>query len=650
MNLKKIIEIIYDKRYIIALITFLVLFAFKINFSSISVWSRYIDSKSSEIIGIGRSIRSDEWLVQTPFFLSQSMNENSYSLINENVGYSGQNMLMVYPAPVVDITIIGKVFNLGFILFGRDYGLSWYFSLKMIMCILMSIEIVSILTKKNKVLSLIFGLWLGFTPSVMWWFSSSGDVTIYAFAIIVIFYYYFEHLDIKIYKKILLGIAMISALVGFVLCFYPALQVPVIYIILAFIIPKIIFNIKKLKKEDYLIIISCIVIAISILGWYLYNNLDYIKLEMNTVYPGKRFDNGGSMGLRNVINYFFNFFTPFTGKKLPELNTNQCEISASIFPFIGMISVLFYYIIRKIKSKENIKNLFKSERSLVAILLCAVFIFQFIFSSVGIPKWLAKISFMYLSTSPRTTISMGIIGIMLCIYIFNKLINNKEYIFNKKVAVIISLVTTVISGILIYHYNLNIYFDTIKVIILLPIVFILTYSFLSANKKLFLIIIFLITIETGMTINPINYSTTAIYESNISKKINEINDENKDKKWIANTNVLAQYLIANGVKTINGINYYPQFEMLKLLDKEGKYEDVYNRYAHISIALSDETKFELTANDSYTIFMTKENIEELGIEFFLSNELYDDLIIESYNMSKIYLDEENKLYIYKFNY
>ena len=649
MKVKNIIEKIYDKRYIIALFVFLIMFVLKLNFSSISVWSRYIDSESSDIIGIGRSIRSDEWLVQTPFFLSQSMSDDSYSLINENVGYLGQNMLMVYPAPVKDITILGKVFNLGFILFGRDYGLSWYYTLKMIMCILMSVEIVSILTKKNKVLSVIFGMWLGFTPAVMWWFSSSGDVTIYAFAIIVIFYYYFEHLDIKLYKKALLGLAMISAIVGFVLCFYPALQVPVIYIILAFILPKIIFNIKKLKKQDYLIIITCILISISILGWYLYTNIEYIKLEMGTVYPGSRFETGGNYGIQALTNYFFNFFTTFTSKDLPE-NTNQCEISSSIYPFIGLISCFVYYMIVRIKKKEKLKDILKNETSLVILLLFAVYIFEYIFMAFGFPSIIAKISFMYMSITPRTIIAFSIIGIMLCSYIFSKISEKREYVIDNIPALVISIITVILSYIVIKINGYDKYFNMLKTIILLPIIFILTFSFIKANKKVFLTCIFIIIIESGMIVNPINYSTSAIYESDISKAIYVINTEYKGEKWIGENSVLAQYLVANGVKTINGVNYYPQFEMLKILDKEGKYEEIYNRYAHISIKLCDETAFRLNANDSYTIYMTDQNIKELGIKFILSNTEYEEEVIEKFNMNKIYNDEEHKLYIYEFVY
>lgn len=41
----------------------------------------------------------------------------------------------------------------------------------------------------------------------------------------------------------------------------------------------------------------------------------------------------------------------------------------------------------------------------------------------------------------------------------------------------------------------------------------------------------------------------------------------------------------SGASVINSTNTYPDLEKWSKIDEEGKYEDVYNRYAHINVEI-----------------------------------------------------------------
>ncbi|MDG3374824.1 hypothetical protein P5D95_25475, partial [Vibrio parahaemolyticus] len=116
-------------RYLFGLLAIVIVVTFNLNGSSIGMWDKYVsqrdDGKETDVLfGKDREVRSDEWLVQTPFYLSQA--ENDYPVINEDYSLNGQNMIIAYNSPVKDITVIGKPFNWGFFFLGRDRGLSWY--------------------------------------------------------------------------------------------------------------------------------------------------------------------------------------------------------------------------------------------------------------------------------------------------------------------------------------------------------------------------------------------------------------------------------------------------------------------------------------------------------------------------------------------
>ncbi|MGC2935927.1 DUF7657 domain-containing protein, partial [Enterococcus faecium] len=74
-------------RFLIGVLVIVVIVTFNLNGSSLGVWDIYVsqrdDGKKTDVIfGQNREVRSDEWLVQTPFYLSQA--EVDFPLVNEH--------------------------------------------------------------------------------------------------------------------------------------------------------------------------------------------------------------------------------------------------------------------------------------------------------------------------------------------------------------------------------------------------------------------------------------------------------------------------------------------------------------------------------------------------------------------------------------
>ena len=72
--LKKIGEWIYQYRYYIAIILFIICVLLELSGSSIGCWNDFVHSNVTEdgvIFGKSRGIRSDEWAVLTPMTFSQ---------------------------------------------------------------------------------------------------------------------------------------------------------------------------------------------------------------------------------------------------------------------------------------------------------------------------------------------------------------------------------------------------------------------------------------------------------------------------------------------------------------------------------------------------------------------------------------------------
>ena len=156
-------------RYLITLILFILLVFCRINGSSIGVFDTIYGKENgnviSEIFGKGRIIRSDEYRVQIPYFFSQIY--NNFGLDSHMMSLSGQNMIIGYNSPVLDLTLIGKPDLWGYILFGNEVGLSWYWNFRIIAFLLVGYEMFMILTR-NKYLSAFASVCLVFSPALQW--------------------------------------------------------------------------------------------------------------------------------------------------------------------------------------------------------------------------------------------------------------------------------------------------------------------------------------------------------------------------------------------------------------------------------------------------------------------------------------------------
>ncbi len=638
-KLEKILNFIVKHRYKIAVIVFIILVSCRIHFSSIGNWNAYIhEGVDSTIIGKSRAIRSDEWLVTTPFILSQKY--DGFKLVNENLDI-GNNDMNVFHAPVLDATIVVKIFHWGYFLFGNEIGLSWSWVLKIIVMFMVYFEFGMMLTKKDKWLSLVFAVWLSFSPAVVWW--SILDTISFAMAIVVLFNAFVSNKELDIKKKILIAYAMIVALFYFACQLYPAWQVPLAYLIVVFIIIDFIRYRKNLNKKDYIIMAVTILITILLFGYFIISSWDGITDIMSTKYPGGREEVGGDYDFSGFVNYYVNFFTPYYDEY-----SNPCEIASFIYPSLAVLIVLICAIIKTIKNK-NIKEKLKDKDNWYIYGVSIIIMIFLLWMSFAWPKILRKITLLYFSPTKRTETIFQFACVILTILIAKKIFDKKEKIMKPQIALIISILISILTYFVAKKSPFAETFTVFKFSILIPIIFFMNYTFLSSNKKAFGYVMIIVSILAGGFVNPIAIGTAPINDTEIAKAAVSIANENPQGIWIGGTQINSQYLIANGIKVLNGINEYPNYDWIDLLDPEHKYEEVWNRYAHIFITLDDRTYFELIATDSYCVHLTYQNLKDMKVEYYYTNEKANEEKMEKFSLELLYENDNTGQYIYKIN-
>ena len=614
--------------------------------SSITAYNSYIqpniEGENFEAIwGEERGIRSDEWAVQTMYMLSQGA--STFDYFNSNLRGTSTDMFTLINAPVSDILMIGKPFHIGFLLFGNDAGLSiWWFG-RLIALVFSTFELSMILTNKKKLVSLCAAILLTFSSATQWWYSTYlVDLLIYG-QLLVVFLNVFITGEKKYYKYLsALGI-LISA-TGYVFSLYPAWQVPLVYVFGLIGIWVIVKNRKdyKINKHDIIVIIITVICILALLGYFWIKSSDSVISIMSTDYPGNREVTGGdSKGVVNTYGYVYGIFLADD-----EIgNTSEYSGMLSFFPLPIIIALIYM-----LKNKK--KDLFLI---LMLILSCVMFLWI----NIGFGELISKLILFSFSTESRMNIILGIVQIYILVYVLGNIKENESIIENNVLTIVISIIFTVFS---IYMANTNIPENYMsKSMMLRAGLYILLISFgmFKANnikvKNITLIVLMIFALLNGAKVNPLIKSTDVIYEKPFAKKIQEIDQNDNEAIWICdNTSfVVNNYVMANGVKTLNSTNPYPDFSMYeKLFGEEAAYNEafksIYNRYAHVSINIVDEeTSLDLMSPDSFTIHLNYEDLEKLNVKYIVS---LRNLNETDFNMNFDLLYSEDGIYIFEVKY
>lgn len=658
--MKKSINKIIDYRYYLAVLLFVLCVFFNFNGSSIGNWNNFGISEMSSgtksvtvnsfsedadsvewasiiknwvsltprsdgtIVGVPRMIRTDEWLVQTPFAISQANTGNHY--INKSYGLSGMDMVVAYNAPVRDISVIGKPFNWGYLIFGAEKGVSWYWSFKMIGMLLLGFEFSMILTKKNRFLSVIGGFWITFTPAIQWWFMQHlGDVVYFSLAIAVALYHYF-HSDSKL-KKIGMALILVSSIIGFTLVIYPAFQIPFAYLLMAFFLFEFIWALKngRIKKWDWIVIASTLILSGSIIIYTLYRSWDALVSTLNTVYPGRRLSVGGDITISHFSDIFISILLPF---KIPS-GMNQVESATSV-SFFPALLIAIPIVLKKEKIRSNLFGIFLV---LYSTLLAA-------YSIIGIPKWLAKVTFFSYVTGSRAWQTLAVIGVFTSIWFISYLWREHKEIPKAAVTMIMVAILCIISIIAIKDINCLAYLGKNYILGFTLIYALITLTFVFSYKKVFVALFLPLIVVSGMTINPLVKGIGVIENKALSSEVESIVKSDSNAYWVTET-MAYNYPQMFGAKTINSVRFYPDVKLMSILDPNKKFEDDWNRYAHMRVTLTpDDSSMRVgSAQDILDISLSIHDLQKLNVSYVLTTRNLTELYGNNFEL--IYNDKDN---------
>lgn len=618
---KQGVELIYKYRFVLSFLLLIMLVSFKISGSSMGCWKLFLgDGESGIRLGEPRVWRSDEWGTLTPLCFRQQYNTlGAYNRYSQTLGSILTDNMLVYGQPSWDILTLFRPFYWGYLFFGSERGLSWFWCSRLIVLFLSWFELGMLITDGQKKLSVMLSICVSFAPFLQWWFAINGlvEMLIYGACFVLGSNYLVSHTFNP--RKIAVAVGMAVCAVGYVLTFYPTWMVPVAWGFVPLFLWVVIwkFDRKVLRRVDVVPWLLIFVITAAGLTVLAVTSWDVIKAELNSVYPGNAPSASGGTGLWWMMKYPISLVSRFSMNELIVENS-------SIICFAPAGFILALWVIIKEKKKDPL-----------LILLLVMNLFLAWYYCVGITKWLAKMLLLSFVNSNRGPQVLGFLRLTL----FVRAVALKEKAPKRWLAALAAVISSAVPmrlalgftkyepGGLRYEY-----FDTAEKIVvvwaILAVVFYLLYRARKSKYTMAVLGVCTVVLASSIWINPVAKGVPEITKSETMQQIRDLVKEDPQAIWLVAdmaypaTNIPAMA----GADCLNTTQTYPQKTRWEMLDPEGEYEDIYNRYCHIRASLGSKTMLELVSTDYVEVTLSPEDLKKLNIRYIVSTNDFDEKI------------------------
>ncbi len=564
-GLKQGFELIYKYRFVLSFLLLIMLVSFKISGSSMGCWKLFLgDGESGIRLGEPRVWRSDEWGTLTPLCFRQQYNTlGAYNRYSQTLGSILTDNMLVYGQPSWDILTLFRPFYWGYLFFGSERGLSWFWCSRLIVLFLSWFELGMLITDGQKKLSVMLSVCVSFAPFLQWWFAINGlvEMLIYGACFVLGSNYLVSRAFNP--RKIAVAVGMAVCAVGYVLTFYPTWMVPVAWGFVPLFLWVVIwkFDRKVLRRVDVVPWLLIFVITAAGLTVLAVTSWDVIKAELNSVYPGNAPSSSGGTGLWWMMKYPISLVSRFSMNELIVENS-------SIICFAPAGFILALWVIIKEKKKDPL-----------LILLLVMNLFLAWYYCVGIPKWLAKMLLLSFVNSNRGPQVLGFLRLTL----FVRAVALKEKAPKRWLAALAAVISSAVPmrlalgftkyepGGLRYEY-----FDTAEKIVvvwaILAVVFYLLYRARKSKYTMAVLGVCTVVLASSIWINPVAKGVPEITKSETMQQIRDLVKEDPQAIWLVAdmaypaTNIPAMA----GADCLNTTQTYPQKTRWEMLDPEGR--------------------------------------------------------------------------------
>jgi hypothetical protein len=593
---------VLDHFYLVTTAVFLLLFAFSINFSSLGMWSTYLASDEAQgstlergiLWGNPKPIRSDEWLVEFPYFLGQT---NSGFSTSNSLG-PGQDPRVTLTMPTLSLDQVFSPLTWGFLFLDPDWGLSWFWLLKLYLFFVSSYYFLDLLTS-NRRIALFGAFWILLSPAVQWWTSPHFvTVLVYGQMIILSVHAYLFACRRPWTKALFLGVFFVF-FGGFLNVLYVPIQVVFGYFVAAVVLILFAQAVRtgRLRVPDCGAILVVLVAAV-LLQFDHYRSAwpSYMALS-DTIYPGHRVSTGNDVGPDVLVRYLINPVLPFN-PEVPQLNQSE---ASSFFHWIPLALGLFVLAVLQFRRR-------------VGPLVWAVVLFLvagLYWLYVGLSAPLAKAVLLSYAPGGRALIAVFLAGVYLSVWALSQ-VRSLPLSRGHQVMLLGFSFVPLISGWANPQFQAYVGLPGLTFLVL--VLAAIQWLVMTRRTTLAMVLFTPLLVLSGCFVNPVQLGTGNFSKLELVTTVQELKLLEPESLWVGegDGSISGQMLVSQGVRTLNGTYVYPALDYWRKLDPEGKFLTAYNRYAHLFVTLDPQPETVTFTSPSLDVCVLKVGINQLG--------------------------------------
>jgi hypothetical protein len=596
---------------------------FKLNGSSVGIWDQLYGHEGKKSKGLllfkPQQVRSDEWAVWTPATLSQARQTPPFPVENFSLGGGWAPLLL--NLPVAYYTTLFRPQFWGFFLFDFERGFSFVWCAKVFGLLLATSWLFRQLAIRSRVLSLLGTLWIFL--SLQWWFSSPQAIpeAIATWAICTCCAIEF----LKQTSRLRLALAFATFVycgVNFILCLYPPVQIPLLFLMMTIFIGVSLEWRRENKpcavRRGILLLCAGIALIVIVLLPFWIDIRPTLETVAHTVYPGARRTSGGRLSLFAFFSGTASFF--LTENVFPRFFANVCEAYHS-FPLWPL--VIFALVYTRFRQEIKISPLF--------IALGILIVGLAVYCLVPLPDWLLRVTLLAFTHEKAAMASLALASICLSCLFLDRYRNR---IFSIRVAVGAAVGFCVAMTLLFWTASMRhpgLFPDRQQMVLSFAASAALIVLFFWETHRFWFSLVFIVLmVLSNIWVNPVMTGLSPLLDSQTFQTIDRIRATDPKAKWIVyNALELSEFIPATGAEVIGGTKIVPDLEFLHRLDPEGRATFIYNRYAHVLCRFPPspgEMGFFLMQSDLYAMEIDPNLpvLQEIGCRYFVLPEYWPE--------------------------
>lgn len=604
-----------------------------LNGSSTALWRYYADREMPDagvLLGSPEEVRSDEWMLQTPWIFSQASRAPAFGPTNPNVGSDLTPLVTNLPARHWSTLFRPQMWP--FFVLSAERAFAFYWNFKTFGLLLGALLFFGVLTGGKTPIDLAGALLLTFSPFVQWWLSSPTCLPE-----MLAMFFFAGWLSTIVYRgrvRWQVGAAVVGLVLAtenFIFCCYPRFQVPLIYLAAALLLCGLI---TQRPRDDFrlfrLVCIGFVIAGVALATWFWWRDVaEIVRITSLLSYPGQIRFSGGGFEWNRFLDPSLEF--SMTGDHFPERLENACEAAGflCLAPFLAV---------------RVIRDAVRGQTDWMLLVPLALVGLTVLYMTAGFPMWVAKASGWAFVSSSRANLLVGVgttIALIRCLACSREeqpATLTRVCIFAGSFLLLIPLLQ--LTNVRLGHFEAS--STIIATAVFLGLIALCIWMRSAVAVCLLLVIP---QFYACALVNPIARGVPGITRSPLLHWVASAQKNKPDGKWIVlgetwRAQVLPDFIKAAGANVLGGMRCNPDYAMMQILDPTKKFAALWDRYAwiHFKQANVDTPVLEAAAGLACDIKIPLDPalLERLGVTHILEVDTVTDQVTAGFHLVGIH--------------